>query len=120
MCFTRLPYLVLALTLTDALSMLVNSEKWIFSKLSLSIRTLSPYIRAWHLTGVSMVPNARFLELLADIEPSPTTQGYAQSVHLSVRNHLRCHEEFKARWEQDFLAGSYARDTAIRPKITAD
>lgn len=67
-----------------------------------------------------MVPNARFTELLTDIEPSPTTVSRASSAHQSVRNHLKNHEKFKSRWERDFLAGSYARDTAIRPKMSED
>lgn len=65
-----------------------------------------------------MVPNARFTELLADIEPSPTTKANASAAHTAVRRHLRFHAEFEARWVRDFLAGSYARDTAIRPKKT--
>jgi len=67
-----------------------------------------------------MVPNARFTELLADIEPSPTTKSNASSAHNAVRAHLRAHETFKERWLGDFLAGSYSRDTAIRPKKTDD
>lgn len=67
-----------------------------------------------------MLPNARFKELLTDIEPSPTTTAQASLAHTSVRDHLSAHSEFKARWEGDFLAGSYTRDTAIRPKKTAD
>ncbi len=67
-----------------------------------------------------MVPNARFIELLADIEPSPTTQNHSSTAHTSVRNFLRSHSSFKNRWESDFLAGSYARNTAIRPKRTED
>lgn len=67
-----------------------------------------------------MVPNARFTELLADIEPSPTTKADASRAHASVRDHLRCHVDFKERWEGDFLAGSYARDTAIRPRKSED
>ncbi len=67
-----------------------------------------------------MVPYARFTELLADIEPSPTTKTDASAAHISVRNHLRTHETFNERWENDFLAGSYARNTAIRPKRTGD
>jgi hypothetical protein len=67
-----------------------------------------------------MVPNARFKELLADIEPSSTTKTNSSSAHSSVRSHLRGHETFKERWVDDFLAGSYSRDTAIRPKKTED
>lgn len=65
-----------------------------------------------------MVPNTRFTELLADIEPSPTTKGEASSAHTGVREHLRDHASFQNRWSHDFLAGSYKRDTAIRPKKT--
>jgi hypothetical protein len=67
-----------------------------------------------------MVPNARFRELLADIEPSPTTTTAASTAHTAVRKHLRSHPDFKDRWVGDFLAGSYSRDTAIRPKKTED
>ena len=67
-----------------------------------------------------MVPNVRFLELLADIEPSPTTVSDASSAHTAVRRHLQSHRTFGDRWEGDFLAGSYARDTAIRPKRSGD
>lgn len=67
-----------------------------------------------------MVPNARFTELLADIEPSATTKTNASKAHTAVRDHLAQHETFKDRWEGDFLAGSYCRNTAIRPKKTTD
>jgi len=67
-----------------------------------------------------MVPNTRFTELLADIEPSATTKGNCSSAHTSVRNFLKSHASFKNRWESDFLAGSYARNTAIRPKKSGD
>lgn len=67
-----------------------------------------------------MLPNARFLELLRDIEPSPTTVTQASKAHTAVRDHLWAHPTFKARMVTDFLAGSYARDTAIRPRKTAE
>lgn len=67
-----------------------------------------------------MVPNIRFTELLADIEPSPTTKGEASMAHTNLRSYLRNHASFKKRWLSDFLAGSYIRDTAIRPKKTAE
>ncbi len=67
-----------------------------------------------------MVPNARFTELLTDIEPSATTKANASSAHTGLREHLRTHEDFKKRWVTDFLAGSYSRDTSIRPRMTAD
>lgn len=67
-----------------------------------------------------MIPNARFKELLRDIEPSPTTKSDSSDAHTNVRKHLRNHEAFKDRREGDFLAGSYSRDTAIRPKKSGD
>jgi hypothetical protein len=67
-----------------------------------------------------MVPNARFTELLADIEPSPTTKSNASSAHTNLRAHLRGHKDFANLWQDDFLAGSYSRDTAIRPRKTED
>lgn len=67
-----------------------------------------------------MVPNARFKELLADIEPASTTKAAASTAHTAVRKHLRVHPDFRERWEGDFLAGSYSRDTAIRPKKTPE
>lgn len=67
-----------------------------------------------------MVPNARFTEFLADIEPSATTKSNASSAHSGLRAHLRSHENFRTRWLSDFLAGSYSRDTAIRPRATVD
>lgn len=66
------------------------------------------------------VPNARFNELLTDIEPSPTTVGRASAGHKAIRDHLRYHEEFGERYVDSFLSGSYARDTSIRPRKTED
>jgi len=67
-----------------------------------------------------VVPNARFTELLADIEPSSTTTANAAAAHTGIRDHLRQHATFKDRWVTDFLAGSYARDTAVRPQSNGD
>jgi hypothetical protein len=67
-----------------------------------------------------MVPNARFIEFLNDIEPSSTTKTQASKAHTAVRDHLWAHATFKKRMVTDFLAGSYIRDTAIRPRKTAE
>jgi predicted nucleotidyltransferase len=67
-----------------------------------------------------MVPKARFTEFLADIEPSSTTKTNSSKAHDGVRSYLRSHPTFKDRVETEFLAGSYARDTAIRPRTSAD
>ena len=63
-----------------------------------------------------MVPNERFLELLRDLEPSTTTTGRASAAHNAVRNHLWGKSSFKPHMVDDFLAGSWKRDTALRPQ----
>lgn len=65
-----------------------------------------------------MVPHARFNELLIDIEPSATTKADASSAHNGLRDYLR--DRFSARRVHDFLAGSFERETAIRPRMTSD
>lgn len=67
-----------------------------------------------------MVPNARFTEFLADIEPSPSTKKESSAAHTGLRDFLRLHDTFGDRYESSFLAGSSARDTAIRPQRSND
>ena len=67
-----------------------------------------------------MVPNSSFLELLQDIEPSPTTVKNSSKAHIGVRDHVKAQDDFKSKIVRDFLSGSYARDTSIRPKTDAD
>ncbi|MER9526643.1 nucleotidyltransferase [Mesorhizobium sp. M0292] len=62
-----------------------------------------------------MVPNARFEELLKDIEPKQSIKDAASEAHYSIRDYLRAHPVFSERLKFDFLAGSYSRHTAIRP-----
>ncbi|MFS0514836.1 hypothetical protein ACEYW6_08925 [Nostoc sp. UIC 10607] len=64
-----------------------------------------------------MTPNARFTELLQDIEPSPTTVTRAIRAHTAMRDFLYYHETFKKFHISTFLSGSYKRDTAIRPRL---
>jgi hypothetical protein len=66
------------------------------------------------------VPNARFSELLQDIEPSSTTKSRASDGHTSIRNHLRAQAKFSGHYVSSFLSGSYARDTSIRPRTSED
>lgn len=63
-----------------------------------------------------MVTQSQFLDFLHDIEPSATTKSNASQSHLSLRNFLRNHPEFKNVHVETFLSGSYKRDTAIRPR----
>jgi predicted nucleotidyltransferase len=69
---------------------------------------------------MSTIPQARFQELLQDIEPSPTTNANASSAHNDLRDFLKNDEIFKEYHVTDFLCGSYKRDTAIRPTKKGD
>ena len=62
------------------------------------------------------IPQARFTELLNDIEPSPTTKSNASSAHTELRDFLKDDEDFKEYHTNTFLSGSYKRNTAIRPR----
>lgn len=66
-----------------------------------------------------MVPNARFTEFLKDIEPSATSKSNSATAHDNLRYFLQTHDTFSYLWLDDFLAGSYARDTAIRAQSVA-
>lgn len=63
-----------------------------------------------------MTPNARFTELLQDIEPSTTTVVHAINAHTTMRDFLCDHEDFGDVHVETFLSGSYKRDTSIRPQ----
>ena len=65
------------------------------------------------------VPQARFTELLVDIEPSQTTKTNASGGHNGIRDHMRTQSSFKNRYVSSFLSGSYARSTSIRPRTSA-
>lgn len=66
-----------------------------------------------------MTPNARFTELIADINPSETTNKRSKSAHNAIRDALWADETYKDNLIRDFLGGSYQRQTAIRP-VTKD
>ena len=65
---------------------------------------------------MSIIPQARFQELLQNIEPSPTTKTNASEAQTDVRIFLKDDDEFGKYHVNDFLSGSYKRDTAIRPQ----
>ncbi len=58
----------------------------------------------------------QFKNLLRDIEPSATTKSSAGSAHTALRAYLASHEDYRDLHLGTFLAGSYVRDTAIRPR----
>ena len=63
-----------------------------------------------------MTPNARFLEFLADIEPSKTTKENSIRAHSAVRRALMADPILGQSADRIILGGSYKRDTAIRPR----
>lgn len=63
-----------------------------------------------------MGTQTQFVNFLADIEPSATTTDQASRAHTSLRDFLRNHKEFREIHLGTFLAGSYRRDTSIRPR----
>lgn len=65
-----------------------------------------------------MVPKVRFDELLKDIEPSATTKGQCAWAQKDIREFLESHPDIGEIISYSFLAGSYARATAVRPKTT--
>src|SRR3954470_14818523 len=56
-------------------------------------------------------------EFLRDIEPSTTTKGNASAAHTTLRGFLREDADFRKVHLDTFLAGSYRRDSALRPQI---
>ncbi|MDZ4313795.1 MAG: hypothetical protein U0989_03365 [Azonexus sp.] len=66
-----------------------------------------------------MATQQQFLDFLSEIEPSPTTKGVCSAAHRTLRTKLAEHETYKLIHQETYLSGSYARDTALRPR-TAD
>jgi hypothetical protein len=64
-----------------------------------------------------MATQKQFEDLLRDIEPSSTTKSNCSDAHSTLRKFLFDDEEFKKVHRNTYLAGSYKRDTAIRPQI---
>jgi hypothetical protein len=59
--------------------------------------------------------NDYFKQFLSNIEPTRAQVGAASTSHNAVRKHLANDEKFKDIFVDSFLAGSYARDTAVKP-----
>lgn len=62
-----------------------------------------------------MTTQQQFLDMLSEIEPSPSTVTACSSAHNTLRDALAEHEEFGDVHVTTFLSGSYKRDTAVRP-----
>lgn len=63
-----------------------------------------------------MAIQTQFAKLLNDIEPSRTTKQNAAKAHSELRDYLASHETYQRVHVSTFLAGSYRRDSAIRPR----
>lgn len=63
-----------------------------------------------------MIFQSQMTQLLEDIEPSVTTNAASRSAHISVRDYIAGHTDYKHLHVKSILSGSYARDTAIRPR----
>ncbi|WP_175720174.1 nucleotidyltransferase [Burkholderia anthina] len=63
-----------------------------------------------------MATQQQFIDFLSEIEPSPTTKSVCISAHSNLRAKLETHETYKDIHVNTYLSGSYARDTALRPR----
>jgi hypothetical protein len=63
-----------------------------------------------------MATQQQFLDFLSEIEPSSTTKSICSSANNTLRDKLAGHETYKAVHVNTYLSGSYARNTALRPR----
>lgn len=64
-----------------------------------------------------MATQQQFLDFLSEIEPSSSTKAVCSSAHNTLRDKLASHETYKAIHVNTYLSGSYARNTALRPRM---
>lgn len=64
-----------------------------------------------------MLFQSQMTQLLEDIEPSETTNAASRAAHTRLRDYVAEHAEYKELHVKSILSGSYARDTAIRPRM---
>jgi predicted nucleotidyltransferase len=58
----------------------------------------------------------QFIDFLSEIEPSATTKSVCISAHSTLRGRLEKHLTYKDIHVNTHLSGSYARNTALRPR----
>lgn len=63
-----------------------------------------------------MATQQQFIDFLSEIEPSPTTKSVCSSAHSTLRGKLEQHDSYKDIHVNTYLSGSYARNTALRPR----
>ncbi len=64
-----------------------------------------------------MATQQQFVNFLSEIEPSPTTKATCSSAHNTLRDKLASHDTYKGIHLNTYLSGSYARNTALRPRM---
>ncbi|PHH43979.1 SMODS domain-containing nucleotidyltransferase [Pseudomonas putida] len=64
-----------------------------------------------------MATQQQFIDFLKEIEPSPTTKSICISAHSTLREKLEKHETYRDFYVSTYLSGSYARNTALRPRV---
>ena len=65
-----------------------------------------------------MATQQQFIEFLSEIEPSDSTKLVCGGAHRALRSKLAEHPAYRAVHKETYLSGSYARDTALRPRVT--
>jgi hypothetical protein len=65
-----------------------------------------------------MPTQQQFIDFLREIEPSPSTATVCSSAHNTLRTKLAEHPTYCLIHDSTYLSGSYARDTALRPRVT--
>lgn len=65
-----------------------------------------------------MATQQQFIDFLTEIEPSPSTKSVCQSAHSTLRTKLAGHPTYKNIHVNTYLSGSYARNTALRPRTS--
>jgi hypothetical protein len=65
-----------------------------------------------------MATQQQFVNFLSEIEPSDSTKAVCASANNTLRDKLAGHETYKAILLNTYLSGSYARNTALRPRTT--
>lgn len=65
-----------------------------------------------------MATQQQFLDFLSEIEPSTSTKDVCAGAHNTLRAKLAGHETYRHIQVNTFLSGSYARNTALRPRTS--
>jgi predicted nucleotidyltransferase len=65
-----------------------------------------------------MATQQQFIDFLSEIEPSASTKSVCGGAHRALRAKLAEHPTYKVIHADTYLSGSYARDTALRPRVT--